>query len=172
MSDIQESLVREGIEKADCLDDKLSIVAKAVSRSIDASAEGILYEIEVLRALKQLRSLRVGHLNETDPIYLAKPSKNRYYTQFGVKTIGLKDAIIFAMQEADIKKQVEVCYEGDKKRKNQQFCFKIIMYKDYEKLRQYIRSRTSSYRKIVYTFAVPDELATVRNGLRQRSASQ
>jgi len=170
MSDIQKSLVREGIEKAGCLDDKLSIVARAVSRSIDATPEGILYEIEVLRALEQLRSSGVGHLRESDPLYLAKPSENRYYTQFGVKTAKLKDAIIFAMQEADPQKQIEVRYEGDRQGTTQQFCFKIIMYRDDEKLRQYIQSRTSLYPKVVYNFAVPDGLATIREGIRQRSA--
>jgi hypothetical protein len=171
MSDISKVLVREGIIKADCLDDKLTAVARAVSQHIDTIPEGILYEIEVARALGELYKKGQGSLRQSDADCLAKPAKNNYYGQFGVKSLSLRDAIVAVLQELDPTKPVEVRYEESKPQGTmQQYSFKVVLYKDDEKLRQYIRSRASLYPKVVYTFAVPEGIATVRNGIMQRNA--
>ena len=170
MSNVSKVLVREGIRKADCLEDKLTAVARAVSKHIDTIPEGILYEVEVAKALEELRKKKPGYLTQSDAMYLSKPAQNNCYERFGVKSFSLRDAIIFGLQELDSTKPIEVRYEGDKQGTMQQFSHRVILYKEDEKLKQYIRSRASLYPKVVYTFAVPDGLATVREGsLRLRA---
>ena len=171
MIDISKVLVREGIRKAECLDDKLNIVARAVSQHIDTIPEGILYEIEVAKALAELKQRKGRYLSQSNVDNLSKPAVNSFYAQFGIKSLQLGDAIVFGLQDLDPTKPIEVHYTQSKPAETmQQFGFKVLFYKDEEKLKQYVRSRASLYPKVVYNFAVPEGIATVRDGIRQRNA--
>jgi hypothetical protein len=168
MVNIADILLEEGLSKAESLGDRLFVVAKSVGRCVDLIPDGILYEVEITRALAELRKKQVGFLTETDVKNLSKPARNHNYQQFGVISISLRDAIAHTLQEMNPTRPFEVRYQSnDLETSYQQFSFRVLFYKEDEKLKQYILSRASIYPKIVYAFAVPDTITTIRDGARQ-----
>lgn len=163
IEDITEVLIREGIREAKFLEDKLSIVARSVGNCIDKIPEGILYEAEVVKALTQIRMENESFLNETDVKNLSKPSRNKNYGNYGVKSITIRDAIGFSLLGLHPDKKFEVHFEGVCPGQMQQVSFRVILYKNDENLKKYILSRTFPYPKVVYLFSVPSKLVKKDN---------
>lgn len=166
MTSVSDFLIEVGIATANTLDERLSTIAKAVSSYLNAMSEGVIWEIEVVNALNELQEQGFRNLRPSDSGRLSKPPINHFYNTFGVKHLPLRDALLLSLQDSQ---PIEVRYEAKRPAKTpQKFDSRIILYKDDEKLRRYIQSKASLYPKVVYSFDVPDQLVTIRNGLMQR----
>jgi len=98
MKNITDLLVEEGIRRCVVRENKIRIVAEAVSKFLDTSSEGILYELEVANALANLRE-RGFSLTETETRQLSKPAKNSHYGEFRVNFTSLREAIVNISQD-------------------------------------------------------------------------
>jgi hypothetical protein len=168
MSNISTVLVNEGIQEADSLDSKLVVVAKSVSEYINMLSESILYELEVVKALESIRQTKNGFLNETDVKNLSKPARNKYYPDYGVKSITLRNAIAYSLKDQHSDNELEIRVVGSPQGSMQQFSSKVLLYKDDQKLKDYICSRTSPSPIVIYNFEIPPEMVGTKNVIVQR----
>jgi hypothetical protein len=153
---ISEFLIDEGISKAKALDEKLIVVAKAVGRYIDIAAESLVYELEVARAIEDLRTRKIGSLNESDHLRLSKPARNSHYHKFGVQSITLRDAIALTLRGMQPIRPFEMRYGRGSD--GQTLSNRVILYKEDEKLKQHIYSRLSVSPIVLYSFQAPETL--------------
>ncbi|MEI7718861.1 MAG: hypothetical protein WCI72_03250 [archaeon] len=165
MKDISRILTTVGILTTETIEDKFSTVARAVSKYLDSQSEGILYEVEVAKALANLRNDRKSNLTEGDIQRLTKPRINTHYDSLGVKSMQIQEAIEFTLGTLGANTVLEVNYQHAKVARPQKIDNRLILFKQDDKLSQYIQSRLSGpvQTKVVYSFSAPDSILTVRN---------
>ncbi len=159
-----DTLIGQRISEARNRDDRFAVVAEAVNQYLNQDPGGILYEAEAARAILRLQQRGTGFLTQSDPEYLPKPKNNPHYTELGIKSRSIRDAILQSISNQD-GSDLLIHFEAEgQKKSRQKFDTRLILYKEEERLRSYVLSRTASSKVVTCTFRVPKQLITRREG--------